>query len=222
MFRYFCSIIKQKNMKKLLLIAILFSLSCGLMAQISFGPKIGYTTGKLSTDKSDITTSMKSSFLFGAFLRLGGKVYLQPEVNWYTAGGVFKQPSLTGGISPFEDEVSLKSIQIPLYLGYKLLDLKLVQVRAQAGPTASIITSKSISPLKPSQFTAQIKEADIKDVLWGLQFGAGVDVLMFTLDVQYMFGLNKLINNIEMTDGTSVKFDSRQQGFMVSLGWKIF
>jgi hypothetical protein len=209
-------------MKKLLLIAILFSLSCGLMAQISFGPKIGYTTGKLSTDKSDITTSMKSSFLFGAFLRLGGKVYLQPEVNWYTAGGVFKQPSLTGGISPFEDEVSLKSIQIPLYLGYKLLDLKLVQVRAQAGPTASIITSKSISPLKPSQFTAQIKEADIKDVLWGLQFGAGVDVLMFTLDVQYMFGLNKLINNIEMTDGTSVKFDSRQQGFMVSLGWKIF
>ncbi|NOU45501.1 MAG: PorT family protein [Bacteroidales bacterium] len=212
-------------MKKLLLVAILFSLSCGLMAQISFGPKIGYTTGKLSTDKSDITTSMKSSFLFGAFLRLGGKVYLQPEVNWYTAGGVFKKPSLTG-ISPFEDEVNLKSIQIPLYLGYKLLDLKLVQVRAQAGPTASIITSKSINPLKPLDYGAQIKEADIKDVLWGLQFGAGVDVLMFTLDVQYMFGLNKLIGDVQVTTdaGTTetVKFDSRQQGFMVSLGWKIF
>jgi len=208
-------------MKKLLLVAILFSVSCGLMAQISFGPKIGYTTSKLSVDKSDMTTSLKNSFLFGAFLRLGSKVYLQPEVNWYTAGGVFKQPSIAGGVSPFEDEVSLKSIQIPLYLGYKLLDLKLVQIRAQAGPTASIITNKSISPLKPSQFTTQIKEADIKDVLWGLQFGAGVDVLMFTLDVQYMFGLNKLINNVDV-NGTQVKFDSRQQGFMVSLGWKIF
>jgi hypothetical protein len=207
-------------MKKLLLVAVLFSLSCGLMAQISLGPKIGYTTGKLSTDKSEITTSLKNSFLFGAFLRLGTKVYLQPEVNWYTAGGVFKQPSVTGGISPFEDEVKLKSIQIPLYLGFKLLDLKLVQIRAQAGPTATIITDKSISPLKPSQFTAQIKEADIKDVLWGLQFGAGVDVLMFTLDVQYMLGLNKVIGDIEV-DGEPVKFDSKQQGFMVTLGWKI-
>jgi len=207
-------------MKKLLLVAILFSLSCGLMAQISFGPKIGYTTGKLSTDKSDITTSMKSSFLFGAFLRLGGKVYLQPEVNWYTAGGVFKKPTI-GSFSPLEDEVNLKSIQIPLYLGYKLLDLKLVQVRAQAGPTASIITNKKINPLLVGQTTTMIKDTDIKDVLWGLQFGAGVDVLMFTLDVQYMFGLNKLIGDIAV-DGTTVKFDSRQQGFMVSLGWKIF
>lgn len=207
-------------MKKLLLVAILFSLSCGLMAQISLGPKIGYTTGKLSTDKSDITTSLKNSFLFGAFVRLGDKFYLQPEINWYTAGGVFKSPSITDGISPVEDEVALKSIQIPLYIGWKMIDLKLVQIRAQAGPTASIITDKTINPLAPNQTIAVIKETDIKDVIWGLQFGAGVDVLMFTLDVQYMLGLNKVIEDI-VVDGTTVKFDSKQQGFMVTLGWKI-
>ncbi len=207
-------------MKKLMLLVIVLGLSSGLMAQISLGPKIGYTTSKLSVDKSDITTSLKSGFLFGAFLRLGDKVYLQPEVNWYTTGATFELPSISGGLDPFEDEVKLKSVQIPLYLGFKLIDLKLVQIRAQAGPTANIITSKEISPLKPGQAIAVIKDTDIKDVLWGLQVGAGVDVLFLTLDVQYMMGLNKVIGEINV-DGTPVKFDSRQQGFMVTLGWKI-
>lgn len=207
-------------MKRLLLLVFVLSLGSGLMAQISLGPKIGYTTSKLSVDKSDITSSLKSGFLFGAFLRLGNKVYLQPEVNWYTTGAVFKQPSLSGGVSPFEDEIKLKSVQIPLYLGFKLIDLKLIQLRAQAGPTANIITSKEINPLKPGQAVAVIKDTDIKDVAWGLQAGVGVDVLMFTLDVQYMLGLNKVIGDVQV-DGTTVKFDSRQNGFMVTLGWKI-
>ncbi len=207
-------------MKKIVIVAILFSLSYGLTAQISLGPKIGYTTGKLSIDQSDVTTSLKNSLVFGAFLRLGDKYYLQPEINWYTAGGVFKAPSVGGGLSPVEDEVELKSIQIPLYVGFKLFDLKLVQIRAQAGPTASFITDKTINPLAVGQTTSVIKETDISDILWGFQFGGGVDVLMFTLDVQYMLGLNTVIGDINV-NGTTVKFDSKQQGFMVTLGWKI-
>ncbi len=54
------------------------------------------------------------------------------------------------------------------------------------------------------------------------QFGAGVDVLMFTLDVQYYLGLNNVINDIELENGDSVTFDSKSKGFMVTLGWKSF
>lgn len=206
-------------MKKILLLAFSLVISSALMAQLSLGPKIGYTTNKLSTDKSDITSSLKSSFLYGAFVRLGDKVYLQPEINFYTAGGVFETPSLTSP-NPVNDEVDLKTIQIPLYIGFKLADLKLANIRAQAGPTANIVSSKKINPLAGSTYTT-IKETDIKDIQWGFQLGAGVDVLMFTLDVQYFLGLNNLISDIQLENGETVKFDSKSNGFMVTLGWKI-
>lgn len=206
-------------MKKILLLAFSLVISSALMAQLSLGPKIGYTTNKLSTDKSDITSSLKSSFLYGAFVRLGDKVYLQPEINFYTAGGVFETPSLTSP-NPVNDEVDLKTIQIPLYIGFKLADLKLANIRAQAGPTANIVSSKKINPLAGSTYTS-IKETDIKDIQWGFQLGAGVDVLMFTLDVQYFLGLNNLISDIQLENGETVKFDSKSNGFMVTLGWKI-
>ncbi|MBS4058112.1 MAG: PorT family protein [Bacteroidetes bacterium] len=207
--------------KTILLFAMLLSV-ISLSAQFSFGPKIGYTTSKLSADQSDITSDLKNSFLYGAFVRLGSKVYLQPEINWYTSGSVFKSPSLGGGLSPIEQEINLKNIQIPLYIGFKLADLKLMNIRAQAGPTATIIVDKTIDSKSGGGFIAPIKEADISDLNWGFQFGAGIDVLMLTLDIQYYVGITKMIKEVEVPGITNpVKFDSRSQGFMVTLGWKI-
>ena len=205
-------------MKKIIFSALFVLMASALMAQFSIGPKIGYTTNKLSVDKSDITSDLKNSFIYGAFVRIGEKWYLQPEINFYTAGGVFKSPNLNDP-NPVNGEVELKTIQIPLYVGLTLADLKLVKIRAQAGPTANIYTDKKVNPLSGSTYTA-IKETDINDIQWGLQFGAGVDVLMFTLDVQYYLGLNNVISDIEV-GGQQIAFDSKSKGFMVTLGWKI-
>ncbi|MCK9451532.1 MAG: PorT family protein [Bacteroidales bacterium] len=206
-------------MKKIIFSALFVLMVSALTAQISLGPKIGYTTNKLSVDKSTVTSDLKSSFLYGAFVRIGKKWYVQPEINFFTTGGVFTSPSLDGGINPVNEEVELKTIQIPLYVGLTLADLKLVKIRAQAGPTANIYTDKKVNPLSSSTYTA-IKETDINDIQWGFQFGAGVDVLMFTLDVQYYLGLNNVISDIEV-GGQPITFDSKSKGFMVTLGWKI-
>ena len=82
-------------MKKIILLFTFVIFTSAAFAQISFGPKIGYNTSKLSIDKSDIKSDLKSSFQFGAFLRLGTKIYVQPEVNWVTEGGIFKPSSLS-------------------------------------------------------------------------------------------------------------------------------
>jgi hypothetical protein len=175
-------------------------------------------------DQSDIESSLKNSFQFGIFARLGSsdsKVYLQPEINWLTQGGVFKQPEVKGNISPFEQEIDLKTIQIPVIIGYKIINPKIINIRILAGPVASIITDKKIESKDISGYIDPIKDADIEDMLWSIQVGAGVDILMFTIDVRYNIGLNKVINNITI-DGETVTFDSKASGFNVSLGWKIF
>ena len=199
-------------MKKLILIFAISFIASTAFSQISFGPKIGYTTSKLSIDKSNIKSDLKSSFQFGAFLRLGTKIYVQPEINWVTEGGVFKPISL-GSLSPFEDDVKLSTIQIPFLIGVKVFDLKVANLRVFAGPSASIVTDKTIEGTND----LGIQVDHIEDLIWGLQIGAGVDVLMLTLDVRYNIGLSKVIGDV---DGTI--FDSKTNGFNVSLGWKIF
>lgn len=211
-------------MRKLVLTFVLIFASSMIFAQFTLGPKIGYNTSKLSVDQSDIETSLKNSFQFGIFARLGSsdsKVYLQPEINWLTQGGVFKQPEVTGSLSPFEQEIDLKTIQIPVIIGYKIINPKIINIRILAGPVASIITDKKIESKDISGYIKPIEDANIEDLIWSLQVGAGVDILMFTIDVRYNIGLNKVINDITI-DGTPVTFASKVSGFSVSLGWKIF
>lgn len=207
-------------MKKTILLLAFFVAANMTFAQLHFGPKIGYNTSKLSVDKADIKTDLKNSFQFGVFARLGDKVYVQPEVNFLTQGGIFKTPEITS-LLPFEQEVNLKTIQIPVLIGYRLIDLKVANIRVMGGPVASIVTNKDIETKVLSGYIDPIKDADIKDMIWSLQIGAGVDVLMFTLDVRYNLGLNKLIDQITI-DGEPVSFESKTSGFNVSLGWKVF
>ena len=199
-------------MKKITLLIAITLLASTAFSQISFGPKIGYNTSKLSTDKSNIKSDLQSSFQFGLFLRLGTKIYVQPEINWVTEGGVFK-PITLGNLDPFEDDVKLNTIQIPFLIGAKVIDLKLLNLRVFAGPTASIVTDKTIK----ATGDLGIQVDNIEDLIWGLQVGAGVDVLMLTLDVRYNVGLTKVIGDV---NGST--FDSKTNGFTVSLGWKIF
>ncbi|MFA8451316.1 MAG: porin family protein [Bacteroidales bacterium] len=205
-------------MKRFYLVAFLAIISMTLNAQIHFGPKIGYSASKLSIDQSAISTELKSSFTFGAFVRVGGKFYVQPEVNWQTVGGLYKSPSLQN-LVPLKSEVNLKSIEIPVLFGWRLVNLGIGNIRLMAGPSATIVTDKKIDN-KFSNYTTPIKDSNINDVLWGAQVGVGVDVLMFTLDVRYSIGLSNVIKDIKV-GSTPITFDSKANVFTVGLGWKI-
>ncbi|MDP3443570.1 MAG: outer membrane beta-barrel protein [Ignavibacteria bacterium] len=206
-------------MKKILLIFAGFFIINAAVAQFHLGPKVGYITSSLSIDQSAISTSFNESFLFGAFLRLGSKVYIQPEINWFTTGTVFKSVEL-GSLSPIEQEITLQNIQIPINIGLRLMNLKVFSLRIAGGIAANIIVDKQIESNETGNYTAPIKETDINDYTYGFQVGGGFDIAMFTFDVQYFGGIRSLIDYVEI-DGTNVLFDSKGEGFMVTIGWKI-
>ncbi|MCF8234221.1 MAG: PorT family protein [Bacteroidales bacterium] len=209
-------------MKRILLVFTIIALAHTSFAQFSFGPKIGYNTSKLSVDRSDIETNLKNSFQFGLFARFGKKYYLQPEINWLTQGGVFNNPDDdASGLSPFKQEIALKTVQVPVMVGIKLINLSILNLRAQVGPVANFVTDKEIESDQIQGYIQPIEQADLKDIFWSAQLGLGVDVLMFTLDVRYNLGLSKVINDVETKD-ERINFDSKPSGFNISLGWKIF
>ncbi len=202
-------------MKKFTILVVFVLAASFAFGQISLGPKVGFNTSKLTTDLNEITSEFSNSFNFGVFLRVGKKFYVQPEVNWVTTGGVFKKPEIDN-IKPINQTVEMKTIEIPVIVGWRIINFGVGNVRILAGPSASIVTDKTVSTSDENAFINPIKEADIEDMIWGFNVGAGVDVLMFTLDVRYQMGLNEVIKKVEGFD-----FNAKNNIFAVSLGWKI-
>lgn len=207
-------------MKRILLFLVAIIITTTAFSQISFGPKIGYNTAKLSLDRNDINSELKNNFQFGVFLRLGQKIYVQPELNFLTQGSIFKTPLTEGTLSPFHQEVNLKTIQIPILIGIKLIDLKMVSIRIFGGPTASIVQDKTIVN-KVESYIEPITSADISDIIWSFQVGGGVDVMGITVDVRYNVGLVNVLNKVQVGDDL-IPFESKTNGFAVSIGYKIF
>ena len=203
-------------MKKLLItLSLMASVWVTFGQTFDLGVKASYNTTKFELSKSSVTNGFKngSGVNFGAFARIGGsKLYLQPELlyNSITTTYTYSIKNTLGLMQSFSNDVKLKTFQIPILLGYKLLDLKLASIRAFTGPAASFVTNKGIQDL-----TTQIKDNFTSNSMaWAWQVGAGVDVLMFTFDIRYDLGLS------ELKTVTADTFKGRT--FTVSLGFKFF
>lgn len=172
----------------------------------TLGPKVGATFSKYSSDIGSYKEEAVRSFHWGAFARLGNKVYLQPELLFMNRSGVLIDPS----VSAKEQTIKLRTIDIPLLLGVKVADLKMANVRVFAGPVASLTMNREV---EAENWADAITDDDIRRANWAIQFGAGADLLMFTVDLRYELG---------MADYSKIDTYSLKNNIVtVSLGWKI-
>ena len=180
-------------------------LSSFAIGPFTIGLKGGINSTKITTDDyktssftySNFKSDAKSGFNLGAFARLGTKIYLQPELLYCV-----RNSQSTSGTA--NQSVKLKTIQVPILLGFKLIDLKLASIRAFTGPAMSF-------PMKSSKVTYAGVSGPIYDTenyknnIWDWQLGAGVDVGMITLDCRYEWGLSKTSEgSVNVTNPTFV------------------
>jgi len=185
-------------MKKIALSLMLLVISLILSAQspVNIGIKAGYNSSKIKTDMANFDESNVNNYLAGAFLRINlKKFYLQPEAYFITKGGELKN---IDGTSSFD----LKSVDVPLMVGYKIIDKKLMNLRIHTGPLMSFMTTTDADG-------ENFNSDDIKDNFFGWQYGAGVDFMFLTLDIRMenSFG-----------DIYSGKGDEKSRTFLISLG----
>lgn len=210
-------------MKKIFWIFVLSILPFGIFAQgpISFGPKIGWNSTRLSTDYSDYVKSMKSGLQGGLFFSLYLKnFYIQPEAYFS-----IKRGALETAMDPanptapvIKQTINLQSVDVPVLLGYKLLDLKLARLRIWGGPVASFLLNKEYTlSIDGSNQSERITRDDFTDAVWSAQIGAGLDLLMLTFDIGYEFGLDKFLTIHSVDD-----IGFRNNLFYCSLGWRLF
>jgi hypothetical protein len=198
-------------MKKIIILLIVLFAALDNFGQFTLGPKIGYSTSKLSTDIDNVKEDAKNNFQIGAFARFGKKLYLQPEIYYATSGGTLKIEGTQA-----KETIKMKNLVIPVLVGYKLINAKVINLRIFAGPVANFILDKTVDASDLIQ--EPLQDSDLKNVAWGMDVGAGVDVFFLSLDLRYEFGLNNIYNPSDGDDSQSIKSNL----FIVSLGFKLF
>lgn len=209
-------------MKKIILLNFAILMATISFGQIGIGIKAGVNMTSLSSDLSDYKNAAKAGYQLGAFVRLGDKLHLQPEAYFTAKTGELSFSEGDGAAAvDIKQQVTLNSVDVPVLIGYKIMDPPLFNIRLQAGPVASVVTSKKFDITVNGVETEPGDEyiSNYKDINWGLQFGAGVDVLVFTIDLRYELGLSDIYKNKDaMTDDFS---NMKNNVFFVSVGWKI-
>ena len=179
-------------MKKISFLLLTLLITQMSFAQLNLGIKGGIITSKLYTSLSDYNEQSITGYYGGAFLRIKmNKMFLEPEVYYIHKGG-----DLFSSSEDKDYEIRLNTLDVPLLLGLKLIDLKVLKLSAIAGPVASFVTNNSVTYTQGGiHYEDPDISNDLNNINWGLQVGGMMDILMFTIDVRYEIGLNDILNN---------------------------
>lgn len=209
-------------MKKLLLILAIVLFANVARAEgfgLHIGGKIGYQTATLSYEKADIQKGFSDHLTAGLFGRVVVKNFIiQPELLWFKSGQVFKLEN-EGILNPTLT-MSQQNMALPIFLGYQFIDLKIFKLRANAGPVMYFVVDQT----KKCDYENESLDVEANGMTWGGAVNVGIDILMFTLDINYSFGLSNIVNASNVTiAGENFKIDDTKQSiFTVTLGVKLF
>ncbi len=206
-------------MKKTILLLLFAAISAVASAQIfSFGAKAGYNTSlgfnqnwDFSSSSINFKNDLANGFHLGLFARVGRSIYVQPEV--YYKLSIYEQDLGVGDL-PYK-KIKASTIDIPVLLGWAVLNRDAFKIRIMAGPTFSINAGST----DVDDYWGSIK-AEAKSTRVGLDAGIGLDIWRITVDLRY----NLMGDLYDFTDGagtTDINVKPNNS-FALSVGYRIF
>jgi len=221
----------KKQFLLVMSICILFCSSAFAQLPLNFGVKLGANYSTLIQDADmSVNTALNPEyslgFVGGGFVRLNiKKFYFQPELLFSSKGAKMDVTVPNSTNSNTYDVVSnvrvrFNNIDVPLILGYKLIDMKVVNFRILGGPLASFtLDGKSLSTLSPSTNTAKDY---YEKAIWAYQVGVGVDIANFTFDARYEGNFSQSLDlSSAVVNGSTYNLGKPKVGlFQFSVGMK--
>jgi hypothetical protein len=142
----------------------------------------------------------------GLFARIGGAVYLQPEVYLSSSGGQFDSNDNT-----YSGKVTFTDLNVPVLVGLRF-GPKNLNLRVMAGPQyISVLNQNQNLSANFNGAYNNFGNAYRKDML-GYQAGAGVDLGPATVDLRYQGDF----------DNFNTTYNQHQNLWALSVGFKLF
>lgn len=190
------------SLKKVALLLLLVLPSIGF-SQINLGIKAGanYNFNSSFMDSLNFSLDNSTSFLGGGFIRVKiKKISLQAE-------GLFAGRKGSLSISGVEKNIDFYSFDLPLIVGYKLVDLKVVKLRLNVG----------VIPSYPISSVGDLEDANFKDSFYSAMGGVSLDIPLFIFDLRYQGAIGEYYEATNVNSNT--KFKSSL--LTLSIAWKI-
>ena len=223
-------------MKKIVLLIAMAIVSVSTSAVVlDFGIKASYISSVGFSNLGDAKTytwdqaksGMGNGFNAGVFARigLGDLFYLQPEALYNFERKEFSiLGELTDG-TPFTADklITASTLDVPVLVGVQFLDLKIVNFRLLAGPKLRFNLGSDYKFEKLSaNLNAENMSENFRNATIGLEAGVGVEVLgKINLDVRYNL-INEISKSTNWANDINTKYADPLNGFIVSVGYKIF
>lgn len=160
-------------------------------AQAELKPAIGITFSEMSKNPVNGEMTGQVGWQVGGSILAGQKLYVEGGVFYATKNTAFTESS-----SRLEFTNDINGLRIPVALGFHLIGEQKDQfsLRIFGGGSAFIVTSVSAPGASKDDFTSPT---------WGVFAGAGLDILIFFVDVQYEWSLSDVssVNTIDIGKG---------------------
>ena len=155
----------------------------------------------------------KTGYVAGAYMRLGRKIYIEPELLVsYKNGSINVLKSLS--TQSLQLDIKYVSLDVPILIGYRLGPLHVM-----AGPVASYSLNADNSIAEAIGTNLGSLQAATTKAYFSYTAGAGIDLLGFTLDVRYEGNFTDLSKTIPLPQG--VNFSQKASLWQATLGMKI-
>lgn len=199
-------------MKRLLLIpALAFSIGMSSQNPFELGAKVGANINQLSTSLNDYTNQNYMGYNLGLFSRFNfERFHIQPELYYSHNGGNMEGP--LGQVV----KVRTHSANLPILLGYKVLDFEQFNLRLNAGAYASYAFYQDVESNIQGQ-TPFVREK-MNNLNVGVVGGLGVDIWRFTIDARYNWGLLNVLGDNQFLTNPSAGF--RNNWFEFAVGFR--
>ena len=155
----------------------------------------------------------KTGYVAGAYMRLGRKIYIEPELLVsYKNGSINVLKSLS--TQSLQLDIKYVSLDVPILIGYRLGPLHVM-----AGPVASYSLNSDNTISEAIGANLGSLQAATTKAYFSYTAGAGIDLLGLTLDVRYEGNFTDLSKTIPLPQG--VNFSQKASLWQATLGMKI-
>jgi hypothetical protein len=190
-------------MKYVTLFTLAFLLCANLThAQTVIKPAIGVNFTDFSEDPSTGECKSKVGYQVGLTVAFGKKWYFEPGIFWLQKSTEYVDES-----SQLDNvKYDISGIRVPLGLGFNLLgnDKSAVGLHIIGGASAFFLTN-----------VKNLEIDDFKKAQWGLYAGAGLDISILFLDLQYEWSLTNVQEDVSAINV------GKSRSFFVNLGIRI-
>lgn len=198
-------------MKRIIFVVTALLMGTFVFAQgLQVGARLGVNRGTLSTAIPNINEGpVQTGFTGGAFGRvslLG--FFAQPELMYAQHVGKFE--TTAGNYTN-----KLNYFDMNLMVGYSLMGV----VRLNIGPSLGMLMSAKQDATNATVDDPDFNKSNFESSYWGLQYGLGVDLGKFCIDIRWISNITVMGKVIDV-NGISKDYTTNSNQLMFSLGYK--